>query len=202
MNRFAIVFSLIFLPVWLYAQDKALVEKATAGDPVAQFELGLKYYNGRGVPQNTQEAFRLWKEAAQKGNAMAQNNLGVMYRKGRGVPRDSLKAYEWFQKAAVQGYIIAQSNLLDWWEKEAQAGNVSAQFNLGALYHRGTSVPKDFTKAYAWYAISAHNGDKDGQEWSDYMASTLQPKDIAQAKKFIDQWLKTFVSSTHEEQKP
>ena len=197
-TRFALLL-LILLPSCIYAQDNALLEKADAGDPVAQFELGLQYYNGRGVPQSTQKAFELWQKAAQQGNAMAQNNLGVMYRKGRGVSKDSQKAYEWFEKAAKQGYVIAQSNLLDWWEKEAQAGNVTAQFNLGVLYHQGTSAPKDFTKAYAWYAIAAHNGDKDGQQWSDYMASTLEPTDLAEAKKFIDQWLKTHAAPKNAE---
>lgn len=195
-------FLLTLLPRLSLAQDIKIVERAQDGNPQAQFELGLQYYSGLGgVPKDYQKAFEWWEKSAKQGHAKAQNNLAVMYRKGNGVAQDYQKAFKWFQKAASQGYAIAQKNLLDWWQREAQAGNVAAQFNLGTLYHRGASVPKDFTKAYTWYAISALNGDKDGGKWRDYMFNKLTAKELETAQKFIKQWTKTYRPWRQNEQK-
>src|SRR5207249_10269542 len=54
----------------------------------AQFNLGVMYDNGQGVPQNDAEALRWYRLAAEQGHATAQNNVGFMYATGRGVPQD------------------------------------------------------------------------------------------------------------------
>ncbi len=46
------------------------------------------YDNGRGVPQDYQEALKWYRLAAEQGNAIAQYNLGFMYDNGEGVPQD------------------------------------------------------------------------------------------------------------------
>lgn len=84
---------------------------AAQGYADAQFNLGLMYANGEGVPQDPVKAVELFRKAASQGNVDAQNNLGVMYYAGEGVPRDNAKAREWFEKAAAQGNADAQANL-------------------------------------------------------------------------------------------
>jgi TPR repeat protein len=84
---------------------------AAQGYADAQFNLGLMYANGEGVPQDPGKAVELFKQAADQGNVDAQNNLGVMYYSGEGVPRDPDKAKEWFSKAATQGNEDAKANL-------------------------------------------------------------------------------------------
>ena len=62
--------------------DTALKEwkpLAESGNSVAQFNLGLIYDNGWGVPQDYKEAVKWYRLAAKQGNAWAQNNLGVVY---------------------------------------------------------------------------------------------------------------------------
>jgi TPR repeat protein len=49
--------------------------------------LGVKYGNGRGVPQNYTEAARWYHKAAEQGNIPVMYTFGVMYRLGRGVPQ-------------------------------------------------------------------------------------------------------------------
>ena len=61
---------------------------ANSGSAAAQFNLGLLYYDGRGVPQDFQEARRWFHRAADQGYAKAQHNLGAMYGAGKGVGRD------------------------------------------------------------------------------------------------------------------
>ena len=73
---------------------------AEQGNATAQYNLGVMYYNGQGVPQDYKEAVRLYRLAAEQGLARAQSNLGVMYRKGRGVPQDYKEADKWWRLAA------------------------------------------------------------------------------------------------------
>ena len=65
----------------------SLKAAAEQGDADAQFNLGLMYDAGEGVPQNYTEAARWFRMAAEQGFADAQLNLGYMYDTGRGVPQ-------------------------------------------------------------------------------------------------------------------
>jgi len=51
---------------------------AEQGDVDAQYNLGLMYDNGRGVPQDDKTAVKWYRLAAEKGDASAQYNLSVM----------------------------------------------------------------------------------------------------------------------------
>ena len=89
---------------------RRLRSAAEQGVARAQYNLGLMYANGRGVPEDDAEAVRWWRLAAEQGYAAAQNNLGDMYENGQGVPEDHVPAYMWYNLAAAQGSEIAQSN--------------------------------------------------------------------------------------------
>ena len=57
---------------------------AEQGNASAQFELGLMYANGVGVPQDDAEAVKWYRLAAEQGYASAQLELGRMYANGAG----------------------------------------------------------------------------------------------------------------------
>jgi preprotein translocase subunit SecG len=76
-----------------------------------QYNLGVMYAQGRGVPKDERKAVELYQKAADQGFAWAQNNLARMYEQGRGVPKDERKTVELFQKAADQGFAGAQYEL-------------------------------------------------------------------------------------------
>ena len=105
--------------------------RAAQGDASAQFNLGLMYDNGQGVPQDYKEAVKWWKKSAEQGDAEAQYNLGVMYDLGQGVPQDDKEALKWYRKSAEQG-------------------DASAQNNLGWMYANGLGVPQDYKEAVKW----------------------------------------------------
>jgi TPR repeat protein len=86
------------------------IKSAEQGDVVAEYDLGYRYDDGQGVPQNYAEAFKWYRKAAEQGDADAQNNLGVMYRMGHGVPQDYVEAYKWYNLAAAQGETNAVEN--------------------------------------------------------------------------------------------
>lgn len=74
---------------------------ALTGHAPAQYNLGLMYANGHGVPQDYKAAVEWYGKAAQQGDALAQNNLGVMYDNGRGVPQLRVVAYALFNLSAA-----------------------------------------------------------------------------------------------------
>ena len=69
----------------------------------AQYNLGVMYDNGQGVPQDYKEAVKWYRLAAEQGLARAQYNLGVMYGTGQGVLQDYAKVHMWFNLGASQG---------------------------------------------------------------------------------------------------
>ena len=58
------------------AELKANAEK---GDADAQFNLGLMYHKGQGVPQDDAESVKWYRKAAEQGNVYAQRNLGIRF---------------------------------------------------------------------------------------------------------------------------
>jgi uncharacterized protein len=76
---------------------------AKQGNASAQYNLGLMYRNGWGVPQDDKTAMKWWKLAAEQGYASAQNNLGTMYGMGTGVIQDNVYAHMWGNIAASNG---------------------------------------------------------------------------------------------------
>jgi hypothetical protein len=63
-------------------------------------ELGSAYYDGRGTPQDYNQAAYWLSESAQYAEPKAMLLLGALYRLGRGVPRDYVKAHMWLNLAA------------------------------------------------------------------------------------------------------
>lgn len=76
---------------------------AEQGEARAQYDLGLLYDTGRGVPQSNEAALQWYQRAAEQGEPRAQYNLGLMYANGQGVPQDYARAYFWTSLSAAQG---------------------------------------------------------------------------------------------------
>ncbi len=88
----------------LSADDTATLEKnAEAGDAEAQYQLGVRYEMGSGVPKDFSHAESWFAKSAAQNNPNGEMLLGTCYMSGLGVPLDMAKAREWFGKAAKQG---------------------------------------------------------------------------------------------------
>ena len=143
---------------------KEFKKAAQQGDAYAQFNLGLMYYEGEGVPQDYAKAMSWYLKAAEQGNASAQYSLGLMYADGRGVPQDDSQAVVWYTKAAEQGYAMAQSN-------------------LGAMYAKGEGVPQNYKIAYILFNLAASKGGDSAVKNRDMVLNTLTPADRADAQR-------------------
>ncbi len=147
---------------------------ADKGVAQAQYNLGLLYAKGQGVPQDFAQAANWYRKAADQGFVQAEFNLGLMYGEGQGVPKDSSEAMKWFLKAAEHGDVKAADTVGSffeaegtfknyaeaekWYRKAAEQGVASAQFNLGAMYDIGQGVKVDFNEAEKWYRKAAETG--------------------------------------------
>jgi len=98
--------------------EQKYLAKAEQGNVDAQYNLGIMYYHGEGVPKNLDEALHWFHLAAEQNDADAQYNLGFMYGKGEGTKKDQRQSLEWFQKAAAQGHAGAREILEKMFKKE------------------------------------------------------------------------------------
>jgi TPR repeat protein len=151
-----------------------------SGDSAAQYNLGVMYGNGAGMPQDYAEAARWYRLAADKGYAPAQYNLGVRYDDGEGVPQDYAEAVRWYRLAANQGLAPAQYALgvmydrghglpqnygeaVRWYRMAAAQGYANAQSDLGAMYALGQGVPQNYANAVRWFRMAADQGYANAQ---------------------------------------
>lgn len=142
---------------------------AEQGDALAQYNLGVLYRKGRGVPQDNVQTQQWYEKAAAQGQAKAQYNLGILYFNGEGVPKDYQQALRWFRLAADQGEALAQTK-------------------IAIMYDEGQGVPQNFVQAHKWYNLAATNGDKPAAELRDALANQMTPAQIAEAQKLAREW--------------
>ena len=146
----------------------------------AQYNLGVCYYNGYGVPKDYSKAVYWYTKSAEQGDAYAQCNIGFCYKNGYGVPKDYNKAVYWYTKSAEQGNADAIEALkklnrektmseefkgtpeqIKQYQIAAEQGNATAQYNLGVCYYNGQGVAQDNKKAVYWFTKSAEQGNAD-----------------------------------------
>jgi hypothetical protein len=145
-----------------------ILNRADAGDSIAQYEMALRYADGEGVPQNYRDAMAWFAKAAANGNDNAQWKLGLGYIKGIGVPHDERKAVVWFKRAANHGDVRAQSALSD-------------------LYLSGRGVPRDYVRAYTWASIATGLPGNDNERLR-VIGSRMTAAQIEDAQRRISSW--------------
>lgn len=176
-----------------------LREAALAGDAGAEYEIGLRYLDGRGIPQNTAEAVRWLERAAAAGVVPAQFRLGGLYEKGVGVKKNLETARKLYVAAAEKGNAKAMHNLAvlyaegidgkpdyktaaTWFRKAAEHGTADSQHNLGILYARGVGVEQNLAESYKWFSLAANQGDRDSASKRDDVAARLDQGSLMAAK--------------------
>ncbi|MBV1700704.1 MAG: SEL1-like repeat protein [Hyphomicrobiales bacterium] len=177
-----------------------LANLASAGNAAAQYTLAMHIVRGDDHTGNSTIAAQWLERAAASGLVPAQYQLGVFNEKGIGVKRNMDKAKSLYQQAAQKGNVQAMYNLAVltaegsngkpdyadaaiWFRKAAERGVRDAQYNLAILYARGLGVHHDPVESYVWFDIAARQGDKDSAKNRDEIASHLDSRQLATAKK-------------------
>lgn len=117
---------------------------AHRGAPDAQFNIGVLYIEGKGLPKNRDQAISWFTKAANQGHPEAQYNLGHLLIEQTGDVDKIREGIDWWRKSAEAEFPVAQYNYgralfygvgveenreasRPWVEKAAQGGNISAQ---------------------------------------------------------------------------
>lgn len=178
----------------------ALRRRADAGDPEAQYALGLRYGTGDGVAHDNAAAARLFSAAAAQGFAPAQARYAVMLAHGYGVERDLSEAVLWYEEAAAQGETVAKGNLgfmllhgqgvepdpergAALMREAARAGDHNAALNLYLLMGPEAVIPGDPRETLAFLRQAADHELPEALNrlGNVYRHGTLVPRDRARA---------------------
>ena len=122
-----------------------LQNKANAGDPFAQHELGIRHLTGQGVPKDTTKAILWIKEAVKRNLTSAWFNYGIMLNNGIGVNWNPFESYNYFKAAAKNGM-------------------PEAQFVYGIFLTDNLVVNRNYTEAYYWIKKAADQNFKPAKE--------------------------------------
>lgn len=178
---------------------------AISGDMAAQYEIALRFGEGRGVPRNERQAAYWLDLAAKQGLAPAQFRLGGYYEKGIGVKKDLAAARDLYLAAAAKGNGKAMHNLAvlyadgvngrpdyhtaaHWFRRAADRGITDSQYNLAILYARGSGEPQNYVEAYKWFALAAKFGDLEAASKRDEIAAQLDEVTLAAADLVVKIW--------------
>ena len=153
-----------------------------------QYKLARSYlYGSKKVPQDFQEAMRLFCQEAEQGNALAMYDLGRMWADGLGAEADPDAAREWYQKA-LNAFLSAEKELPErkktylqyrigkmylaglgtdqsyetaalWLDRAAEKSHKYAQYTLAGLYAKGQGEERDLKHAFELYHASAIQGN-------------------------------------------
>lgn len=115
---------------------------ADQGYELAQYNLAVMYFYGKGVPQDKEKGMFYLKQAAEQGYDEAQFEIGLIYHK---MNRHD-EAFHWYSLAAEQGYAKAQTG-------------------LGLLYSTGNGTKRDKKKSKYWMQKAAEQGDDLAIKW-------------------------------------
>lgn len=176
MKKLHVYLLVIFLVIilllcgWAFFANKQKIDDAKLSksnkqnSAESQFNLGLMYRLGQGVPKNDAKAAKWYRKAAAQGYAGACVNLGMIYYNGQSVPVDYTKAAMWYRKGA-------------------ELNDAEGQYNLGTMCYNGLGVSKNLIQAYAWFDLAS---TQDPEKYSGLMSiakSKLTPAQLSEAKK-------------------
>ena len=142
-----------------------LLPLAEEGDALAQIAVAEGYIRRRGYNDDTREAEKWLRLAAEQGYAQAQYGLGWIY---------SLPLYG-------ENY----SDAMKWYRLAAEQGYAPAQVAVGQLFARGFGIPRDREEAFRWYKLAADQGNVEAYlELSSYYRRG-KAKNLPEAVKWL-----------------
>jgi TPR repeat protein len=113
--------------------------KASAGDPLAQHELGVRYMLGRGIEADTLKAAYWFQQASEHDMLSSRFNLAILWYHGWGVSWNPFESFKAFLSCA-------------------EAGMNEAQYVIGLYYTENLVMPRDYVEALEWVRKAAAGG--------------------------------------------
>ena len=135
---------------------------AEAGNPPAQYNVGILFQYGLGVAKDFAEAARWYRLAADNAHPNAQAKLGYLLARGFGVAKDFAASARWFREAAEQGV-------------------ADAQFNIGVMYATGSGIEYDAVQGLMWLNLAHGAGVPEAAERRDVLVTVMSADEIEEA---------------------
>lgn len=182
----------------------SLRHAAANGDPAAEFEIGSRYSEGRGVSPDHAQAFVWYQRSAARGYPAAQFRLGALYERGSGVEKDMERAKIWYRRASEKGHAKAMHNLAvllssgdnpdmlqaaRWFREAAERNLADSQYNLAMLNEAGQGIPKNLAEAFKWYALAFRSGDTEAGKRLEIVRRQMSKGEVASAEKAVQTWM-------------
>ncbi|MCB1672354.1 MAG: sel1 repeat family protein [Pseudomonadales bacterium] len=141
-------------------------DAAEDGLMMAQYNLAILYFSGRGTEQNFAEAFRWTAAAADQGHTQAQFNLGALYYEGQGTGKNRQTALEWYEKAGSADY-------------------APAQYNAAEMYFRGDGIERNLVRAHAWASRALENDHEEAPALLENIEADMSAAQLSEARRLF-----------------
>ena len=179
-------------------QVRVLEQLWQGGFPLAAYQLGKCWRDGRGVLPDDQQAELWFRRAADTGYDFAQYALGkLLQSKNR-----TVEAVSWYEKAAAQGHSWAAYRLgklylqgehvpkdvpkaVAYLTESAEQGNQYAQYTLGKLYLAGQDVQQDREQAWGYFYQSAEQGNPYASFFLEHFDQVHRPNVFLSATRLL-----------------
>ena len=179
-------------------QVQVLEQLWQRGFPLAAYQLGKCWRDGRGVFPDDERAALWFRRAAESGYNFAQYALGKLLQSQNRMS----EAVPWYEKAAAQGNSCAAYRLgklylegkdvpkdvpqaVVFLTESAQQGNQYAQYALGKLYLTGQDVKQDREQAWAYFYESAEQGNEYADFFLEHFDQTCRPNVFLAATRLL-----------------
>lgn len=156
---------------------RTIPQKAEAGNPEAQFVMGIKLSMGSGVHDKA-NAVHWYRQAALQNHLLAQYNLSIMLGRGQGIDRNEVEAAAWLSRAAY-------------------GGDAGAQFQMGQRLSRpnvGQSEPEAAEatiEAYKWFQLAASQGYKASAANAERITFSMTTEHVRQGNQRVSAFVPT-----------
>jgi hypothetical protein len=145
----------------------------------AAFDMGEKYYYGRGVARDYVAAYGWYVKAGNYPGA--KTSIAYLYEEGLGVSQNYQRSLSYYGEAAAAGDAGAQRQIgymystgegtpvnyaqaMAWFRKAAANGDGLAIFDVGSLYDNGNGVQENSAEAFRWFIRAAKADDPHGMK--------------------------------------
>lgn len=178
---------------------------AAEGSATAQYNLGLMYEQGLGVPKDMAKAEEWYLRAADQGKPEAEYRIGLMLESRIDGTRDLKSARVWFRSAAEKGvaaaqfrigsaYHLAQGEARDdteakkWLLRAANQNFTDAQVMLGEMLFFIRIPFHKNARAYKWMSIAASAGSETAKKKIRFFSLFMTPNQIVEGRRLIREW--------------
>jgi len=161
---------------------------AEGGDPKAQYYIGHMLYHGKGVAQDSAEAVKWVKPAAEQGIADAQYLFALMMEAGHPGVKD--------KKPVRNAEVTNTTESINWLTSAAQQGLVNAQVKLVERYLQGNGVKPDIVQAYMWCGIAHLLAPARCNIEQHVPSYRMTPAQLEEAKQHVREWATAYSTKT------